>query len=97
MITKFDCTCGNTDPRKAKYYDGALGYEAIVCTVCGRYSDHTGEHPADDWSKTFIVRSEITIRLEMKEALQDMRDGYNKPEARMKYDRLYKELSQMCK
>ena len=54
MITKFTCTCGNTDPSKAKYYDGCLGYEAIVCKCCGKYYDHTGEHEPDDWSKDFV-------------------------------------------
>jgi hypothetical protein len=54
MITKFTCSCGNTDPSKAKYYDGSLGYEAIVCKCCGRYYDHTGEHEPDDWSKNFV-------------------------------------------
>jgi hypothetical protein len=54
MITKFDCTCGNTDPKKAYAYDGMLGYEALVCTVCGKYYDYTGEHEADDWSKQFV-------------------------------------------
>ena len=58
MITKFTCSCGNTNPDKAKYYDGALGYEAIICTVCGTYYDYTGEHPADDWSKQFIIKTE---------------------------------------
>jgi hypothetical protein len=54
MITKFTCSCGNTDPSKAKYYDGCLGYEALVCKVCGKYYDGNGEHPADDWSKNFV-------------------------------------------
>jgi len=57
MITKFNCSCGNTDPKKAKHYDGMLGYEAIVCMCCGRYYDYTGEHPADDWSKCYITKS----------------------------------------
>lgn len=54
MITKFNCSCGNTDPQKAKAYDGCLGYEAIICKVCGRYYDHHDEHPADDWSKKIV-------------------------------------------
>jgi len=54
MITKFNCTCGNTDNKKVYAYDGALGYEALVCTVCGRYYDYAGEHPSDDWSNDFI-------------------------------------------
>jgi hypothetical protein len=54
MITKFTCSCGNTDPSKAKYYDGCLGYEALICTCCGRYYDHTGEHEPDNWSKNFV-------------------------------------------
>jgi hypothetical protein len=33
MIIAFKCNCGNTDPKKAKFYDGSLGYEAIICTV----------------------------------------------------------------
>ena len=53
MITKFTCKCGNTDPSKAKHYDGCLGYEAIVCKCCGRYYD-TEEHEADDWSRNFV-------------------------------------------
>lgn len=54
MVTKFNCPCGNTDPTKTHYHDGALGYEAVVCTVCGIYYDHEGEHPKDDWSKQFV-------------------------------------------
>lgn len=56
MIVSMKCSCGNQDPSKAKFYDGMLGYEAIVCTECGRYSDHEGEHETDDWSKQFIRR-----------------------------------------
>lgn len=55
MITKFDCRCGNKDPQLAYAYDGALGYEALVCKVCGRYYDQLGEHLADDWSEQFMV------------------------------------------
>jgi hypothetical protein len=54
MITKFTCDCGNTDPKKAKDYDGSLGYEAMICTVCGTYYDESGTHAPDDWSKQFI-------------------------------------------
>ena len=54
MITKMSCACGNTDVTKAKHYHGCLGYEAIVCTCCGRYSDHIGEHAKDDWSKIYL-------------------------------------------
>ena len=55
MIIKFECSkCGNKSPQRAKYYDGALGYEAIVCLNCGTYYDHTGMHEADDWSKRFV-------------------------------------------
>ena len=54
-IIKFNCSCGNTDTSKAKYYHGLLGYEALICTICGRYSDHTAEHAPDDWSKTYII------------------------------------------
>lgn len=54
MIIKITCPCGNTNPKQAYEYDGMLGYEAIVCTVCGAYSDWTGIHYADEWSKQFI-------------------------------------------
>ena len=54
MITKIKCSCGNTDPKKAKHYDGMLGYEAIICTDCGKYSDHQGEHEADEFSKSYV-------------------------------------------
>lgn len=55
MITdNFSCSCGNKNPRKTKYYDGHLGYEAIVCIYCGRIHDYDGEHEADDWSRAFV-------------------------------------------
>jgi len=54
MITKFECKCGNKDPRKAVEYDGLLGYEALICTVCGRYYDHYRENEPDEWSKDYI-------------------------------------------
>jgi hypothetical protein len=47
MLTKFNCKCGNNDPRKTKEYDGALGYEAVICLKCGRYYDHEGIHEAE--------------------------------------------------
>jgi hypothetical protein len=53
MVIKFTCECGNTDPNKTHFYDGCLGYEAIVCKCCGRYSDHSGSYPADNWSSQF--------------------------------------------
>ena len=61
MITKISCSCGNTDVKKAKYYHGMLGYEAIICTCCGAYSDHTAEHPKDDWSTIYLKSIGILI------------------------------------
>jgi hypothetical protein len=60
MITSFNCTCGNKDPHKAKDYDGCLGYEALICTVCGTYYDfdlngNPRTNPPDNWSKQFVV------------------------------------------
>jgi len=57
MIISFTCSCGNTDPKNAKHYDGCLGYEAIVCTECGTYYDNEGEHEPDDFSIDFISGS----------------------------------------
>ena len=59
MIISFNCTCGNIDPKKAKFYDGSLGYSAIVCKVCGTYYDFDIEglprtNPADGWSRDFV-------------------------------------------
>jgi len=54
MIINFRCKCGNTDPNKSKHYEGSLGYGAVVCKTCGRYSDHTGSFEADNWSKEFV-------------------------------------------
>lgn len=55
-IVKFKCKCGNTDPKKVFAYDGAMGYEALICKCCGRYYDHvgTGEHEKDLWSEQFM-------------------------------------------
>lgn len=54
MLIAFSCKCGNNDVKKCKEYDGCLGYEAVVCTVCGRYSDQDEEHEPDDWSLKFV-------------------------------------------
>ena len=54
MVIKFECSCGNTNPKKVKEYDGMLGYKALICTCCGRYEDHTGEHKPDKFSKQYI-------------------------------------------
>jgi hypothetical protein len=59
MIKRFICDCGNKDPKKAYAYDGCLGYEAIVCTCCGRYYDFDEQgkfrkNQPDDWSKQFV-------------------------------------------
>lgn len=39
---------------RTKFYDGSLGYEAVVCKDCGTYWDHEGEHAADEWSRGFV-------------------------------------------
>jgi hypothetical protein len=66
MITSFNCECGNDNPSKAKEYDGCLGYEALICTVCGRFYDFDLEgnprtNPADEWSKRFIRPQQTQI------------------------------------
>jgi len=55
MMISFNCKCGNKDITKVKEYDGCLGYEAVICRVCGRYSDYDNEYEADDFSKQFII------------------------------------------
>lgn len=56
-IVEFKCKCGNKDVKKAFAYDGAMGYEALVCMCCGRYYDHvgSGEHEKDQWSEQFMM------------------------------------------
>ena len=72
MIVSFNCTCGNNDPKKAKFYDGALGYEAIVCKVCGRVYDFDLEgkprtNEADGWSRNFVgLKSEKKVTIGLK-------------------------------
>lgn len=61
MLLSFECQCGNCDVTKAKEYDGSLGYEAVICLACGRYSDHTGNHAADAWSSSFIPGWKATV------------------------------------
>jgi len=55
MITKFNCSCGNNNPKLAYDYDGCLGYSAIVCKLCGKYYDFTGVHDQDEWSANFVI------------------------------------------
>ena len=54
MVISVKYKCGNINPKKVKEYDGMLGYEALICTCCGRYEDHTGEHKPDKFSSKFI-------------------------------------------
>ena len=58
------CTCGNADHKKAKHYDGCLGYEALVCTICGRYQDHLSDkpHDADEWSIGFLGAKALLLQ-----------------------------------
>lgn len=76
MVTKFDCKCGNNNPSKVYEHDGMLGYEALVCRVCGTYYDHTGEHPADDFSKQFII-VELTLRQLILKRIEEIRKSEN--------------------
>ena len=63
VVTKFDCSvCGNKDVSKVYEYDGALGYEALVCRVCGTYYDYSGSHKADDFSKQFVLKKSVGVR-----------------------------------
>lgn len=59
-VIDFICNyCGNTDPNKAKGYEGGLGYESITCLCCGSFFDYLGEHPAkenSDYMKIFVNR-----------------------------------------
>ena len=80
MVTSFNCKCGNTDTTKVYEHDGMLGYEALVCRVCGIYYDHTGEHPADDFSKQFIIVEPTLRQLILKriEEIRKMEHGFPK-------------------
>jgi hypothetical protein len=49
----------NHDPKHQVFYDGALGYEAIVCRECGAYCDHNGAYPPDEWSLSFLPKKNI--------------------------------------
>ena len=68
MIIAFECKCGNTNPKKAKFYDGSLGYEAIICTVCGAYYDYDehgkGRYNApDEFGKQYIKKVKIKDKI----------------------------------
>ena len=55
MVTKFEClNCKNDNAEQASYYDGMLGYSAIVCKKCGTYVDHFGWHEPDEWSLKYV-------------------------------------------
>ena len=51
----FEClNCGTTDVNNAKYYDGALGYEATMCKRCGATHDQYGMNVADEMSLKYV-------------------------------------------
>jgi transcription elongation factor Elf1 len=74
MITAFDCVCGNKDASKAKFYDGALGYEAIICKVCGTTYDFDNEgkprtNPPDEWSRNFVGLKSLKVKKTKEEVV----------------------------
>jgi len=67
VVVEFNCkVCGNKDVSKVYEYDGALGYEALVCKVCGTYYDENGSHKADDWSKVFAQKISCCKMIKVK-------------------------------
>lgn len=81
MLISFKCPhCGNNDKDKAKEYDGALGYEAVICDCCGWTFDHSGAHPPEaadlekrvDWQTSQAL---ICYAPNMYAFLKDM-EGY---------------------
>lgn len=55
MLVSFFCPlCGNTDTSKAHLHDGCLGYEAVICKVCGTVQDHTGTHLPDHFCADIV-------------------------------------------
>ena len=54
MVTKFYCTCGNTNPQNAYHYHGLLGYELLICRICGKSYDFGREHEPNEFTKQFI-------------------------------------------
>lgn len=57
MVTQFTCLhCGNSDTQKVHQYDGAVGYEALICKECGIYCDSAGWHERDEWSNQFLTK-----------------------------------------
>ena len=69
MIISFNCqNCGNQNPKRAKFYDGSLGYEALICTVCGAYHDFDEQgkvrfNEPDDFGKQYIKKYKPEISL----------------------------------
>ena len=79
MIIEFKCAhCGNTNKDKAMEYEGALGYEAIICECCGWTFDHNGAHPPEPGAKgqAWEVSPELLAAApDMLAALEAIRDG----------------------
>lgn len=49
LITVKPCiNCGADQIDDFRYYDGALGYEAIICQKCGYVYDFNGIHPPEE-------------------------------------------------
>lgn len=65
MIISIDepcVNCGNDKKENYKEYDGLLGYEAIICQVCGYIYDHTGAHPPEIKEMTLADHAETWWR-----------------------------------
>lgn len=57
MLISFKCQCGNNNTKKAKVYNGVLGYEAVICLKCGRYYDQAGAHePETDKESVLYIK-----------------------------------------
>lgn len=73
MPTVKDTCCSFCHHTQGKYYDGAVGYEAIICTKCGAYSDHNGEHEIDEFS--FMQIGCPTIPMRFHKPYEEYKEG----------------------
>ncbi len=54
MTTKPCVNCGADQPADFRQYHGCLGYEAILCLVCGYIYDHAGAHEPDKDERSIL-------------------------------------------
>jgi hypothetical protein len=68
--------CGADQSSDFKYYDGCLGYDAIICQKCGFIYDASGAHEPDKDEKSIMYVQVDQEALAKRKRLRELGPAY---------------------